>query len=103
MAKYELPIHDPKTGEVTKTYQRNFMPVDLYIRFQKIGEKLADNKVKNDEEVFKAFEELYVELFPELTKEEYRANTDVAEVLQVWNAVINKSTEIESGNSSKNG
>lgn len=102
MAKFELPIHDQKTGEVAKIHQRNFMPVTLYVKFQKLAEKLAGDKVKSDEEMFMLFEDLFIELFPELTKEEYQTGADVAEVLQVWNVVINKSTEIECGNS-KNG
>ena len=103
MAKFELPIHDLKTGEVAKTYQRGFMPVDLYVRFQKLAEKMIEEKYKSDEEMFNDFEDLFVELFPDLTREEYKKCTDVAEVLQVWDAAINKSTQIESGNSSKNG
>lgn len=102
MAKFELPIYDATTGEIVKTYQRNFMPVNLYIRFQKLAEKTGSDKVKSDEELFKALQELFLETFPELTKEEYLNQTDIAVVLQIWARILNKSTEIAEGDS-KNG
>lgn len=102
MAKFELPIYDPQTGEVVKTHKRNFMPVNLYIRFQKLAEKIGADKVKSDEEMFRALQELFLETFPDMTKEEYLNQTDIAEVLVVWANVLNKSTELASGDS-KNG
>ena len=102
MAKFELPIYDTKTGEIVKTHQRGFMPVDLFIRFQNVAEEVTADKFKSNEELFDALEDLFVELFPDLTKEEYRNGADVAEIMKVWQIVNNKSTDIESGNS-KNG
>ncbi len=102
MAKFELPIYDAKSGEVCKTHQRNFMPVSLYIRFQKLAEKIGADKVKSDKEMFDALEELFLETFPAMTKEEYQNQTDIAEVLQMWAAILEKSTKIAEGDS-KNG
>lgn len=102
MAKFELPIYNAETGEVEKIYKRDFMPVALYVRFQKLSEKVMADKVKSDEEMFITLKDLFVETFPELTEEEYQNNTDVSEVLKVWRAVLEKSTSIESGDS-KNG
>ena len=102
MAKFELPIYDAQTGEIVKTHTRNFMPVNLYIRFQKLAEKIGADKVKSDEEMFCALQELFLELFPEMTKDEYLNQTDIAEVLIIWANVLQKSTQIDSGDS-KNG
>jgi len=103
MAKFELPIYDVKTGEVVKTYQRNFMPVSLYIRFQKLSEKIVKDseKMKSDEELFMLIKDLFLETFSELTEEEYMNNTDVAGVLKTWHEIMSKSATIES-KSSKN-
>lgn len=103
MAKFELKIYDTETGEVAKTYQRGFMPVALYVRFQKLSEKVIDEKLKSDEDLFIALKDLFIETFSELTEDEYMNATDVSNVLSVWRAVLEKSTQIESGNSSKNG
>lgn len=102
MAKFELPIYDAMTGEIVKTHQRNFMPVSLYIRFQKLAEKIGADKVKSDKEMFDALEDLFIETFPALTKEEYQNQTDIGEVLTLWVAVLQKSTAIAEGDS-KNG
>lgn len=102
MAKFELPIYDAMTGEIVKTHQRNFMPVNLYIRFQKLAEKIGADKVKTDKELFDSLEELFLETFPSMTKEEYQTQTDIAEVLTMWAAILEKSTKIAEGDS-KNG
>lgn len=102
MAKFELPIYDVQTGDVEKTVKRNFMPVSLYIRFQKLAEKIGADKVKSDEAMFDLLQDLFLETFPELTKDEYRNQTDIAEVLQMWAAILDKSTKIAEGDS-KNG
>ncbi len=102
MAKFELPIYDAMTGEIVKTHQRNFMPVNLYIRFQKLAEKIGADKVKTDKELFDSLEELFLETFPAMTKEEYQTQTDIAEVLTMWAAILEKSTKIAEGDS-KNG
>lgn len=99
MAKFELPIYNSVTGDVDKTVTRNFMPVNLYIRYQKLAEKVGGDKVKTDEEMFLLLQDLFLETFPELTKDEYLNNTDIAQVLQTWANIINKSTEISDGNS----
>lgn len=102
MAKFELPIYDAMTGEIVKTHQRNFMPVNLYIRFQKLAEKIGADKVKTDKELFDSLEELFLETFPSMTKEEYQTQTDIAEILTMWAAILEKSTKIAEGDS-KNG
>ena len=102
MAKFELPIYDAMTGEIVKTHQRNFMPVNLYIRFQKLAEKIGADKVKTDKELFDSLEGLFLETFPSMTKEEYENQTDIAEVLTMWAAILQKSTAIAEGDS-KNG
>lgn len=95
MAKFELPIYDVKTGEVVKTVQRSFMPVNLYIRFQKLAEKVGSDKVKSDAEMFNLIQDLFIETFPDLTIEEYQNQTDIAQVLKLWADIINKSTQFE--------
>lgn len=102
MAKFELSIFNAKTGEVEKTYKRAFMPVDLYVRFQAFSEKVTSDKFKSDADFFAAMKDLFLELFPEMTADEYLKNTDVAEVLALFGKVINKSTELDAGDS-KNG
>lgn len=102
MAKFELPIYDMATEEVVKTYKRNFMPVNLYIRFQELAEKIGADKMKSDKDMFLALEELFRETFPELTSDEYRNQTDTAQVLIMFRDILDKSTQFESG-SSKNG
>ena len=100
MAKFELSIYDTKTGEVEKTYQRNFMPVSLFIKFQKFSEEVTGNKVESDEAFYKKLKNLFVEMFPELTEAEYSNKTDAAEVIALFNTVLKKSTTLE--DSSKN-
>jgi len=102
MAKFELPIYDAITGEVVKTHKRNFMPVNLYIRFQALAEKIGAEKMKSDKDMFDALEGLFLETFPEMTSEEYRNQTDIAEVLIMFKDILDKSTQIQSGDS-KNG
>ena len=99
MAKFELPIYDARTGEICKTVKRNFMPSGLYIRFQKVAEKISGDSVKSDEEMFDMLEDLFLEMFRDLTKEEYQKQTDIAEILMLWAAVLNKSTQIAEGDS----
>lgn len=102
MSKFELPIYDVVTGEVAKTYKRNFMPVNLYIRFNQLAEKIGADKLKGDKDMFFALEELFRETFPELTSDEYRNQTDIAQVLLMFRDILDVSKQIESGNS-KNG
>lgn len=99
MAKFELPVYNMQTEKVAKTYRRNIMPVNLYIRFEELSEKLMNNKMTRDDEMFLALEELFIETFPELTKNEYRNCTDTAEVLKLFRDIIGKSTKIQAGNS----
>ena len=102
MAKFELPIYDIQTGEVCKTVKRNFMPVDLYIRFQAFAEKLEGEKVKSDKEMFNSLKGLFLETFPEMTAEDYQKQTDIADVLFMMQEILEKSASIKSGDS-KNG
>ena len=99
MAKFELPIYNAETGEIAKTYKRDFMPTGLYIRFLKFSEKLVDAKLKTDAELFLSLKDLMLETFSELTEDEYFNNTDAQSVLKVWSAILSKSATIESGKS----
>lgn len=94
MAKFELKIYNTETGETEKVLQREFMPVSLFLKFQQFSEKLTGNKVENDAAMFAALKELYVEMFPSLTNDEYMNNTDAAEVLTLFRAVLVKATQI---------
>lgn len=100
MAKFELSIYNTKTGEVEKTYQRNFMPVSLFIKFQKFSEEVTANKIESDEIFYKKLKNLFTELFPDLTDSEYQNQTDAAEVIALFNFVLKKSTTL--GDNSKN-
>ena len=97
MAKFELPVRDNKTGEIIKTVKRDFMPVDLYIRFQQLSQKVLNNELKTDMELFTALKPLFRETFYELTDKEYMNNVDIAEVLIMFRNIIDKSTEFSSG------
>lgn len=98
MAKYQINIYNIETEEVEKTYSRNIIPVNLYIKFQELNERLQSEKIKNDLEMFQAMEDLFLEAFPQLTKEEYNEKTDVAEVLIAYRDIIKKATLINSKN-----
>lgn len=99
MAKFELPVYNVTTGEIEKTHQRNFMPVDLYIRFQAFSEKVAGNEFETDRDFFVELKPLFLETFPELTADEYMNQTDVAEVIKMFSDIIRKATEFSTGNS----
>ena len=99
MAKFELPIYDMKTEKVVKTHKRNFMPVDLYIRYQQLSEKITTDKIKSDAEMFCLLKDLFLETFPELTEEEYLNQTDIAGVLLMFRDILDKSTQFAAGNS----
>ena len=98
MAKYELPIYDKKTGESEKVLTRNFMPVDLFIRFQAYAEKLSSDEYKEkvtDEIMFDELQPLFCEMFPTMTKDEYKGQTDIAEVLSMFRDIVTKATTIK--------
>lgn len=102
MAKFELPIRDVKTGEINTTIQRGFIPVGLFIKYQKFSEELIKANVQSDYEYFEKVEELVLETFPELTHEDYYERLDVADVLGIFKDIVTKATMISTGNS-KNG
>ena len=102
MAKFELPIFNAATGEREKMVKRVFMPVNLYVRFQQFAEGLDVEKTKSDEEMFLALKPLFLEMFPEMTEEEYLNQVDIADVIFMLNDILEKSSRIKSGNS-KNG
>jgi hypothetical protein len=96
MAKFELSIYD-ENDKVIKTYQRNKCSVDTFLKFQKYSEKITGDKVKNDVEFFAELKGLFVEMFPAMTESEYMNNTDVAEVIALFNTVISKATQFTAG------
>ena len=79
MAKFELPIYDEKTGEIAKTYKRDFMPTGLYIRFLKLSEKLVGSELKTDAELFELLKDLMCETFSEMTEDEYIVEHEIDE------------------------
>lgn len=93
MAKFELNVYNEK-DEVIKTYQKNKCSVELFIKFQQLSDKLTTEKVKNDAEFFNALKDLFCEFFAELTEKEYTNNTDVAEVILLFNKIITKATQL---------
>ena len=99
MAKFELPIYNMETEEIKKTVQRNIVPLSLYLKFEKFAESLNDNNFKSDSEFFYAIEDLFCELFPALTRDEYENKVDIAEALAVFNSVLGKSKQLPRGNS----
>lgn len=101
MAKFELNLYGLKTEEATKTLQRQFMPVDLYLRFRRYTDLIAENPPE-DEKLFEDLVPLFLELFPDMTEKEYRTQTDVAEVLKMFNGILEKSATILPGDK-KNG
>lgn len=92
MAKFELSIYNDN-DEVIKIHQRNKCPVDTFLKFQQYSEKVTGEKVKSDKEFFNGLKGLFLEFFPALTEEEYTNNTDVAEIIVLFNKIIKKATE----------
>lgn len=99
MAKFELPIYN-ENDEVIKTVKRNFIPVDLFIRFQQLAEKIAGEKFKNDKEMFAEIQKLFLEAFPALTADEFKNNIDLAQILYTINDIVSRAAKFEG--SSKN-
>ncbi len=91
MAKFELSIYN-ENDEVVKTHQRNKCPVDLFLKFQQYSEKVTGDKVNNDKEFFAGLKGLFLEFFPAMTEKEYTNNTDVAEIIVLFNDIIKKAT-----------
>lgn len=89
MAKYEIKVYDPATGEVEKILQKNFMPSSLFIKYQKFVENV-DEKKDDDTKFFSDLNELIVETFPELTAEECEEKTDVAEKYALLQRILTK-------------
>lgn len=94
MAKFELSIYD-NNDTVVKTHKRNKCTVETFLKFQQYSEKVTGEKVKNDVEFFDGLKDLFCELFPDLTEKEYKNNTDVAEVILLFNKVVTKATQFE--------
>ena len=93
MAKFELPIIDFAKDEVKKTYERNFLPTEIYIESREISERAEDmREIELLEELCKLFERL----FPELTEDEFWNNTDPAYILALYRDILTKSTKIVS-------
>lgn len=95
MAKFELKIYDMKTEEVEKTYSRNKIPVNLFLAYQELSEKLVSEKIEKDIDMFKALKGLFMETFDGLTDNEYDEQVDVAEVLITFRNIIKKATVFE--------
>lgn len=102
MAKFELPIYG-KNGEVIKTAKRDFVPIDLFIRFQKLSERLIAQDFKDDAEMFDEIEKAILEAFPTVTKDELRGGTDMAYLLYIINDIVSRAAMFEgSSDVSKN-
>lgn len=95
MAKFELNIYDDN-DKVVKTHQRNKCSVELFLKFQRYSEKVTGEKIKNDNEFFAGLKDLFLEFFPAMTESEYKNNTDVAEIIVLFNAIITKATQFNS-------
>ena len=93
MAKYELSTYDGNDN-VLKTYQRNKCSVELFLKFQQYSQKVTEREVKNDVEFFKGLQELFLEMFPEMTEAEYKNKTDVAEIIVLFHTIIAKATHM---------
>ena len=91
MAKFELPIYDDN-DKVIKTHQRNKCPIDLFLKFQQYSEKVTGGEVKGDKEFFAGLKDLFLEFFPAMTEKEYTNNTDVAEIIVLFDKIIKKAT-----------
>lgn len=95
MAKFELKIYNMKTEEVEKTYSRNKIPVNLFLAYQELSEKLVSEKIEKDIDMFKAIKGLFMETFDGLTEKEYNEQTDVSEVLIEFRNLLKKATVFE--------
>lgn len=92
MAKFELHIYND-FDEIVKTHQRNKCSVEMFLKFQRYSEKVTGDKVKSDNDFFTGLKGLFLEFFPAMTEAEYTNNTDVAEVILLFNKIITKATE----------
>ena len=99
MAKFELPIYDAKSGKQVKLCKRDFISVSLFLKYQKLNEELLSNKVTDDNEFLNAVKDLFLETFSDLTEQEYLNGTDVGQVIFLFNAIVQKATKFQSGNS----
>lgn len=99
MAKFELPIY-AKDGSLERVEKRDFVPIDLFIRFQQLAEKISDSKFKTDKEMFDEIEKCFVEAFPNITAEELRKKVDLAQILYTVNDIVGRAARFEG--SSKN-
>lgn len=99
MAKFELPIYDLKSGKIEKTYKRDFISVSLFLKYQKLNEELLHDKVTDDDVFLKRIKDLFLETFSDLSEVEFENQTDVGQVIMLFNSVVAKATKFESGNS----
>ena len=88
MAKYELNIY--KGEGIEKTYKANFCPWGLYTEAADTQEHLKDMTGK---EIIKSVENIILQLFDGLTKEEMQ-RADGSEVMSLFLQIVN-------GNASK--
>lgn len=95
MAKFELNIYDMKTEAVEKTYQKNKIPVSLFLKYQELSAELLEKKVEKDLDMFIAVKDLFMETFDGLTESEYLNQTDTAEVLILFNNLLKKAAVFE--------
>lgn len=82
MAKFELNIY--KGGEVEKTYTANFCPWGLYTEAADTQDQLAGMAGKD---VIKSIENIMLQLFDGLTKEEMQ-RADGHEVMSLFAQVV---------------
>ena len=92
MAKFELNIYKKNTDEIEKTYMRNKIPVNLFLKYQELSEGLLNKKIERDADMFVAIKDLFMETFDGLTESEYLNQTDVSEVLISFNNLLKKAT-----------
>lgn len=94
MAKFEISIYD-NNDDIIKTHKRNKCTIEMFLKFQEYSERVTGAEVENDIAFFKGLKDLFLEFFPEMTETEYMNNTDVAEVIYLFNKIVTKATEFK--------
>jgi hypothetical protein len=66
------------------------------LKFRSYSEKVTSEKVESDNDFFAGLKDLFLEFFPAMTESEYKNNTDVAEIIVLFDKIIKRATQFTS-------
>lgn len=93
---FKLDLFDFEKDEIIRTVERNFCPTILYIEFEKIREKVEEEKITDQIAILDELRDAFLKFFPTLTAEEFYNNTVIGDVLYIYQQIIGKATTIKS-------